>query len=162
MGGCGVLLLIGGVLVVIATGNEWVLYLLGIGIIAPFIFGIAVSLGAQPAGEATPHYYAPGDGPGFERYVQQRLTQAGYFVRNTGAGSDFGVDLLATRNGQTVAIQTKNYAKPVGVRAVQEVNAGKAYHRADEAWVVSRSGFTHQAKTLAKATNVRLVDVNNL
>lgn len=160
--GCGILLLIGGALVAISMGNEWIIYLVVGGVLVSFILAVLAHVMDPTGGASAYDDYAPGDGPAFERHVQQRLSRAGYFVRNTGASSDYGVDLIAARAGRTIAIQAKNYAKPVGVRAVQEVNAGKAHHRADEAWVVSRSGFTKQAKALARSTDVKLVDVNTL
>jgi len=108
-----------------------------------------------------PHYPA-GDGPAFEKHVKELLNNRGYRVSETPGSGDYGVDLIATHHGHKVAIQAKNHAKPVGVRAVQEAHAGLRYYGADEAWVVSRSGFTQQAQTLAKATGVRLVDVKHL
>lgn len=106
--------------------------------------------------------YPIGDGRAFEQHIRNRLISRGYQVRETPGSGDYGVDLLADHYGHKVAIQAKNHAKPVGVRAVQEAHAGLRYYGADEAWVVSRSGFTQQAQTLAKATGVRLVDVKHL
>jgi len=138
--------------------------ILVLGIIAK-TSGKAAGSTNQPINNAyqpPPPSYAPGDGRAFEQHIRNRLVSRGYQVRETPGSGDYGVDLLADHYGHKVAIQAKNHAKPVGVRAVQEAHAGLRYYGADEAWVVSRSGFTQQAQTLAKATGVRLVDVKHL
>ena len=60
----------------------------------------------------------------FEKYVAARVRQMGWDVSATPATGDFGVDLIAERGSECVAIQCKRHAKPVGVSAVQQVVAG--------------------------------------
>ena len=50
----------------------------------------------------------------------------------------------------------------VGVAAVQEVLAGRSYYRCNAAWVIASARFTQQARTLAKQTDVQLIDRNAL
>lgn len=74
-----------------------------------------------------------------------------------GAG-DQGVDLLLRKGKERVAVQCKNYQRPVGNRPVQEVFAGKQHYGAKDAWVVAPAGFTKGAVQLARSTGVGLFD----
>src|ERR1700756_2811790 len=67
----------------------------------------------------------------FEKYVAARIRNMGWNVSATPPTGDFGVDLIAERNDECVAIQCKRRAKPVGVFAVQQVVAGALHHRCD-------------------------------
>lgn len=102
-------------------------------------------------------------GVDFEVYVAKVLKEAGFEdVAGTSATGDQGADLIARRNGKTIAIQVKGYASPVGNEAVQEIVAALKFYKADEAWVVTNSSFTPSARSLAQANNVRLIDGHGL
>ncbi len=93
----------------------------------------------------------------FENEIARILKDLGYEVTQTPFSGDYGVDIIAEKYGKRIAIQVKNQNRPVGVRAVQEVFAGKEYYRCDEAWVVSRSGFTERAEEMAQKLGIELV-----
>ncbi len=96
-------------------------------------------------------------GAEFEQYVANILRQKGFHeIRMTKASGDYGVDIIAILNGSTYAIQCKRNKSHIGVKAVQEVFAGKQYYQADYAIVISNSDFTTNAKKLAKETGVKL------
>jgi Restriction endonuclease len=73
-----------------------------------------------------------------------------------------GVDVIARKDGISVAIQCKRYSNPVGNKAVQEVFAGKGYVGADIGVVVSNTTFTPQAKELASNLGVLLLHHDEL
>jgi HJR/Mrr/RecB family endonuclease len=98
----------------------------------------------------------------FEVAIANLYERKGYQVTLTKASGDFGVDVLATRESESLAIQAKRYAGNVGVAAVQEVAAGTRYYKASVAIVVTNSFFTEQAKVLAKTLRVRLIDKKGL
>ena len=78
-------------------------------------------------------------------------------VQRVGKSGDFGADIIARGFLFTkIVVQCKNYSKPVGVRAVQEVNAARQYYRASRAAVAAKGTFTRQAKELAKRCGVEL------
>jgi hypothetical protein len=79
-----------------------------------------------------------------------------------GGSGDQGVDVIATRGSERIAVQCKNYAKPVGNRPVQEVYAGAQHHRCTAAWVVAPEGFTKGAVDLARSVAVSLHDAQAL
>ena len=98
-------------------------------------------------------------GEEFEAYLAQVLRDNGFReIELTRASGDQGVDILATRNGRSYAIQCKNYEGAVGNFAVQEAYAGAQFYGCDEAAVVCPGTFTRAARELAASTGVRLWD----
>lgn len=95
------------------------------------------------------------DGLSYERQVGARLVNAGYSVSFTPMSGDQGVDLIAERAGERVAIQCKNYESPVGNDAVQQAFAGAAFYGAQRAAVVAPNGYTTAARQLAASLGVR-------
>jgi len=102
------------------------------------------------------------DGARFEVFVADLFRAMGYLVVLYGGAGDQGVDLIVYLRGERVAVQCKNYARPVGNRPVQEVYAGARHHRCVEAWVVAPAGYTSGARDLAKSTGVSLYDANTI
>lgn len=98
------------------------------------------------------------DGVAFENACLIDLQNLGWSATLTPPTGDQGVDILAKKNGISVAIQCKNYRAPVGNGAIQEVHAGKAFYEADVAVVVSLSSYTQSASLLAKKLRVLLLD----
>lgn len=99
------------------------------------------------------------DGFQFEVYLKALFRELGYRPEVTKRSCDYGVDVIL-KGKNRIVIQAKRYGikNRVGIRAVQEVYAGKAYYKADEAWIVTNSVFTKQAEELAKACQVKLID----
>lgn len=95
-------------------------------------------------------------GMDFEIHCQNKLSQVGWKVIRKGGASDQGVDLIAEHNGVLVAIQCKRSSKPVGNKAVQEVEAGRQYEKADIGIVVSNASFTPSARQLASSLGIFL------
>lgn len=98
------------------------------------------------------------EGRQFEKYLGHLLEAHGYKVTVTQAAGDFGADLVIAKGAQRVVVQAKRYSKNVGIKAVQEAQASIAHYSANEAWVISNSGYTEAAITLAKSNTVRLID----
>lgn len=95
----------------------------------------------------------------YEHLVAAYLRRHGYNgVKVTQASGDYGVDVIASKGGHKYAVQCKYYSHPVGVSAVQEVAAGRAFYHCDRAMVVTNSIFTKAAEELALANNVVLLD----
>ena len=96
-------------------------------------------------------------GSQFELYVAGLLRAMGHNTRVLGGSGDQGVDLIVDYFGERVAVQCKNYAKPVGNKPVQEVYTGAKHHRCQQAWVVAPAGFTNGAFELARSVGVKLL-----
>jgi len=97
-------------------------------------------------------------GHDFEGYLANRFKELGYKVERTPTSRDQGADLILEKAGQKIAVQAKHYSQPIGNKAIQEAHAGKGIYECDEAWVVTTSTFTEDAKRAAAKLNVRLID----
>ena len=99
------------------------------------------------------------EGVEFEQYCAELLRNRGFIdVKLTKASGDFGVDILAEKDGVTYAIQCKRYADPVGVKAVQEAFAGREYYDRMVGAVLTNQYFTPAARKLADKIGVVLWD----
>ena len=103
------------------------------------------------------------DGWAFERYCADLLLKNGFSKAEVTTGSgDYGVDILAEKDGISYAIQCKCYSNPVGNKAVQEAFSGKEYYKKMVAVVLTNSTFTQAANTTAEQTRVMLWDRTKL
>ncbi len=99
------------------------------------------------------------EGQEFENYCAELLEAEGFENVETTPGShDYGVDIIADRDGITYAIQCKCLSGPVGIKAVQEAYAGKDYYGVMVAAVMTNQNFTKSAVEFAKKLNVILWD----
>jgi len=102
------------------------------------------------------------DGRQFEHYLGHLFKSHGYSVNVTKAAGDYGADLVISKEGKKIVVQAKRYNKNVGLKAVQEAHTAINHYGATEAWVVTNSGFTEQAVTLARSNKVKLLSRNDL
>lgn len=99
------------------------------------------------------------DGHDFEYFCAKLLEKRGFIDVNVTKGSgDYGVDILAEKEGVTYAIQCKAYADPVGVKAVQEAFAGREYYDCMVGAVLTNQYFTKPAVEAAKKLKILLWD----
>ena len=98
----------------------------------------------------------------FEHYVAAVLRGIGYTVETTRATGDFGVDLIATRDGARTAVQCKRQSRVVNGSAIQQVVAGAAVHDCVTTMVVSNHRYTRAAEQLAAVHGCVLVDRTRL
>lgn len=92
----------------------------------------------------------------FERWLGHFFERVGFEVKRTPYRGDFGADFVLTWNGVKVAVQAKRSRRQVGVSAVQEVVAARAFYGCERAMVVTNGYFTEQAVILARANGVRM------
>ena len=102
-------------------------------------------------------------GEEFERYVAKLLSVNGFSnIQVTKASGDYGVDILAGKDGERYAIQCKRYAKNVGVKPVQEVYAGASMYGATRCAVITNVYFSDNGRALANKLGVQLWDRSDL
>lgn len=129
-----------------------------------FLLGAIAAIGSRRAARHQALRHAPVgsidamDGTRFEHYVGEVLRASGYRVKHIGKAGDFGADLVVEREGRTSVVQTKRYSNSVGVRAVREAAAARAFYHADHAIVITNSFFTGPAFQLARSNQVDLWD----
>lgn len=99
------------------------------------------------------------DGFDFEYYCADLLAADGFVdVKVTRGSGDYGVDILAEKDGVTYAIQCKRYTGVVGVKAVQEVYAGRDYYDRMVGAVLTNQYFTKSAVQAARKLKILLWD----
>lgn len=99
----------------------------------------------------------------FEEVTAELLRHNGFTnVHTTPPSSDYGVDVLANKDGKKYAIQCKCYSNAVGNKAVQEVNAGKSVYHCSKAVVLTNNCFSKNAQQLAASCGVELWDRQQL
>lgn len=99
------------------------------------------------------------EGHDFEYYCAELLKKNGFQeVEVTKGSGDYGVDILASRDGVTYAIQCKCYTAPVGVKAVQEAYAGRDYYDRMVGAVLTNQYFTQPAVEAAGKLKILLWD----
>lgn len=99
------------------------------------------------------------EGHDFERYCAALLRQHGFQeVEVTRGSGDYGIDILAEKDGVTYAIQCKCHASPVGVKAVQEAYAGRDFYDRMVGAVLTNQYFTQPAVEAAKKLKILLWD----
>lgn len=99
------------------------------------------------------------EGHDFEYYCADILKDHGFIdVEVTKGSGDFGADILAEKDGITYAFQCKCYDKPVGVRAVEEIYAGRDYYDRMVGVVMTNQYFTEPAVNMARKFNILLWD----
>ena len=99
----------------------------------------------------------------FEEYFAAVLRGLGYEVTLTKTTGDFGVDLVAARDGARTAVQCKRKrGGAVGAGAVQQVVAGARMHECGATMVVTNNLFTRAAQQLAVVHDCELIDRRRL
>lgn len=135
----------------------------------PIIFVIVVSAAAMAASAALylrqrarrrrPEEFDLMEGRDFEHYCAELLRRRGFQeVEVTKGSGDYGIDILAEKDGVTYAVQCKRYAAPVGVKAVQEAYAGRDYYDRMVGAVLTNQYFTQPAVEAARRLKILLWD----
>lgn len=108
------------------------------------------------------HTSAYQKGMDYEDVCLQEFRRCGWGASKTQAGSDKGVDILATKESITVAIQCKSWSSKINTSAIQEVVTGQQYYDADFSIVITASEATTQAIELATKLKVIIIGVDKI
>ena len=102
------------------------------------------------------------EGLEFEEYFSKILNILGYDSCSTQASGDYGIDVIAEKDGIKYGFQCKLYNQNVGNKAVQEAYSGKSFYNCHVAIVVTNNYFTKGAINQAEKNNVVLWDRDKL
>ena len=97
-------------------------------------------------------------GEEFEDLVAGLLDILGYRADVTKRSRDGGVDVIAEKDGERIAIQTKRYGSSVGIKAVQEAIGGMYHYECSRCMVVTNSTYSRDAIELAAKSPCILID----
>jgi len=95
-------------------------------------------------------------GEDFEKVLAMCFEREGYRVKVTPEFGDFGADLVMSKDGVITVVQAKRWNTGVGIEAVQQIVAAKAYYQALDTMVVTNSDYSPAAIELAKVNGVTL------
>ena len=100
----------------------------------------------------------------FEDLVGEAYRRQGYAVKEIlGGGTDDGVDLILTRNGETTLVQCKRWrGLPVPVGIARQLYGVLVDRRVAAAKLVTTSQFTPDAVGFANGKPIELVDAEAL
>lgn len=103
-------------------------------------------------------------GEEFEAYVAELLRFRGYKTHMTPRSGDYGVDIVASKDGVKTAVQIKRYSKKLDQKPIREAVTGMAVRQygCTKAMVVTNSTFTQAATFLAAESGCELVDREKL
>ena len=132
---------------------------MGIGGVAGFILLCVIIAVCISRSHKRPSALDEMEGHEFEYFCADLLAERGFReVEVTKGSGDYGVDILAEKDGVTYAIQCKAYTTPVGVKAIQEAYAGRDYYDRMVGAVLTNQYFTKPAVEAAKKLKILLWD----
>src|SRR5215210_3120538 len=97
-----------------------------------------------------------------EQYFGERIKFQGYKIEFTPATGDYGVDIVARRDGHRYAIQNKRSQNKLDQEKIRQAVSGMTMYNCDRSLVVTNNYFTKHAKNLAAANNCVLIDRDTL
>lgn len=143
------------------TGNTGSTIQIAVVITVGIVFAITVSvvLCRQFRKNARAHALDNMEGLEFEYYCADLLAANGFIeVEVTKSSGDYGIDILAEKDGVTYAIQCKRYTGLVGVKAVQEAYAGRDFYDRMVGAVMTNQYFTKPAAQAARKLKILMWD----
>ena len=102
------------------------------------------------------------DGLDFEQYVASLLRANGFHKVSLTERYDYGVDIIAEKEGIRWGIQVKRHSGLVKADAVRQVVTGLRIYGCDQAMVITNSDYSAVARRLANANDCVLVDRTGL
>lgn len=98
----------------------------------------------------------------FERYVARLLERNGYRHVRLTERYDYGVDIIAEKDGVKWGIQVKRHSGLVKANAVRQVVTALRKYDCNRAMVITNSSFSHVATELAQCNDCVLIDGKRL
>jgi HJR/Mrr/RecB family endonuclease/predicted transcriptional regulator len=103
------------------------------------------------------------EGHDFECFCAHIMSNNGYGNVDVTVGSgDYGVDILAEKDGVKYAIQCKRSETSIGNKAIQEIFSGKSHYGCHVGVVMTNNYFTQSATETAKTNGIILWDRDKL
>lgn len=98
----------------------------------------------------------------FEKYLVVLLKNQGYRSIRLTEKYDYGIDIIAIKDGIKWGIQAKRYGGLVDVDAVRQVVTALAKYRCQRSMVITNSYYTEVAKEMARCNKCILIDRDKL
>lgn len=99
------------------------------------------------------------EGHDFEQYCASILENHSFCdVQVTKGSGDYGIDILAEKDGVSYAIQCKRYDSPIGVDVILKTYGGRVFYDCMVGVVMTNQYFTAPAVEAAQKLNILLWD----
>lgn len=93
----------------------------------------------------------------FEKFLEGLFKRLGYKVKLVGSNrGDYGGDLILEKNGTKILVQAKRYKNKVGIKAIQEVVAGRRKYNCHKTMLITNNYLTKPAWDLGVANDVTM------
>lgn len=102
------------------------------------------------------------DGLEFEKYIANVLKHQSYTNIKLTEKYDYGIDIIAVKDGIRWGIQVKRYSGLVKANAIRQVVTGLSFYNCDRAMVITNSVFSKVAVKLANSNDCILIDRSGL
>jgi hypothetical protein len=109
---------------------------------------------------ATYDFWNSLDGISFEHEFSELLGDLGYRTTVTPRSGDGGIDILAVRDGATMAVQCKRTSAPASPAMTRELLGSMTHSRVPHGMLVCTAGFSKGARDFAAQNSIQLVDVH--
>lgn len=96
----------------------------------------------------------------FESFMGFLFRTDGYDVDEIAKKGDLGANLVARKDGISLAIRALRYQPEhlVKIHEIQQAAAARTFYETDQSWVITTSSFTDEAKKEADAQDIELWD----
>jgi HJR/Mrr/RecB family endonuclease len=102
------------------------------------------------------------DGLAFEKYVAELLKGQGFSKVTLTERYDYGIDIIALKDGVRWGVQVKRHSNMVKAEAVRQVVTALNKYNCQRAMVVTNSTFSRPARVLAESNNCVLIGKDEL
>jgi len=102
------------------------------------------------------------DGLAFEKFVAELMKDQGFAKITLTERYDYGIDIVAHKDGVTWGVQVKRHRNMVKAEAVRQVVTALNKYKCQRAMVVTNSTFSRPAKVLAETNDCVLIDKDKL
>lgn len=100
----------------------------------------------------------------FEHRIAKLLRFKGYSIKLTPASNDGGVDIIAKKNGITIAVQCKCHKKPIGPSVARELYGVMQSRKSEfqEGMIICPSGFTKGVYDFVRNKPISLIKLSDI
>jgi len=102
------------------------------------------------------------DGLEFEKFIAKVMASRGFTKVQLTERYDYGVDIIAHKDGVRWGVQVKRYSRMVKAEAVRQVVTALNKYKCQRAMVVTNSTFSRPAKVLAETNDCVLIGKDEL
>lgn len=96
----------------------------------------------------------------FEHFVANLFSEMGYVAKVSSLSNDWGIDVIATKDTEKIAIQAKKYggsSRSVNRRMIMELYGAAAYQDCTSAVLATDGDVLPDAVTVAKKLGIKIL-----